>query len=304
MDAGMDSPAEPVQSTPRGDSPPAFTNTLDWRGKVYILLGTILSIGIIRFVANAIHLPPTPHSSISMLQQTLPVVALAAILITFLICTTAATIITASVREEAGLLCAAIALAALSLRGGTLREALLAQPDSKVYLQLALESFALIVMLSLAAAIVSLFRHIDWLRDDDLVDGFTGSMESPGSKADALLVALMAYLAIIFLLAQTDRKAQVLAAAGIAGVLSTLLAHYLFPVKPAGCFYLVPLLGAIVGNVILYFTHPAGHEIGQVYSRFAPLARPLPLDHASAGVAGSLVGYWLSRRMHVTDAGE
>jgi hypothetical protein len=30
----------------------------------------------------------------------------------------------------------------------------------------------------------------------------------------------------------------------------------------------------------------------------APLARPLPIDYATAGPAAALLGYWVSRRSH------
>ena len=35
-------------------------------------------------------------------------------------------------------------------------------------------------------------------------------------------------------------------------------------------------------------------------SLLAPLSRPLPLDYASVGPAGALIGYWMSRRWHRT----
>jgi len=297
----MDLPAEPINPTPNAHNMMVPVNSLNWRGKVCLLLGTILNIGVFKFVATAIRFPETPLSSVSLLQQPSPVIALLAILLTILICTTAGTIIAGSIREDAGLFCACGALIFLSTRGGTLRETLLASSGDKVYLQLALESTAFVVMVSLAAGVISLFRQIAWVSDDDLNDGFTRSIESPAAKAGALIVSLTAYLAIVFLLAQSDRKSQVLAASAIAGVLSTLLAHYLFPVKPAGCFYLTPLLCGIIGQLAVYLTHPAGIEVGHVYSVLAPFARVLPIDHASAGVVGALAGYWLSRRMHVVD---
>jgi hypothetical protein len=34
-------------------------------------------------------------------------------------------------------------------------------------------------------------------------------------------------------------------------------------------------------------------ETGRVTGVFAPLARPLPLDYASFGTAGALLGYWM-----------
>lgn len=297
----MDSSAEPGEPTSHATSPPASDSTLDWRGKVYILLGIILSIGILKFTANSIGFPETPHVAASLLQHASPIVVIPAILITFVVCTAVGTIIAGSVREDAGLFCASVALVAVSLSGGTVRNALLEGSGTRTLLQLELESIVFVVMLSLATGAVSLFRQIRWVRNDDQTDGFAESLEAPAAVAGAVSLSLFSYLVLLFILAQTDLKAQALASCAIAGILSALLAHYVFPAKPAGCFYITPVIAGMIGYFAVYLTNPSGIETGQLHSTLAPLARALPIDHASAGVAGSLAGYWLSRRMHVVD---
>jgi hypothetical protein len=41
------------------------------------------------------------------------------------------------------------------------------------------------------------------------------------------------------------------------------------------------------------YVSPGDWQIGQAG---VPLARALPLDYASAGPAGAILGYWMSRR--------
>jgi len=59
----------------------------------------------------------------------------------------------------------------------------------------------------------------------------------------------------------------------------------------------------VIGYVSCYF-RPDGIEVGRTSGYFAALARPLPLDYASVGVAGSLMGYWISSRWHHRAGGE
>jgi hypothetical protein len=54
-------------------------------------------------------------------------------------------------------------------------------------------------------------------------------------------------------------------------------------------------VGAI-GYLLQYFGQAPGWQIGEIHGTFAGLARPLPLDYAGAGVASSIVSYWISRR--------
>jgi hypothetical protein len=39
--------------------------------------------------------------------------------------------------------------------------------------------------------------------------------------------------------------------------------------------------------------------IGEIHGYDPALARPLPLDYASAGPLGAILGYWTSRRWHM-----
>jgi hypothetical protein len=50
-----------------------------------------------------------------------------------------------------------------------------------------------------------------------------------------------------------------------------------------------------VGLIGYFLAHSAGADFttGSPQGNFAALARVLPLDYASSGVAGALLGYWV-----------
>jgi hypothetical protein len=108
---------------------------------------------------------------------------------------------------------------------------------------------------------------------------------------------IMLMIALMSLLAQTDAKAQVIAAVGASAMLATMAANWFAPAAPSPWLWGGPILVALVGYVSCYF-HPDGLAVGRTSGYFAALARPLPLDYASVGVAGSLLGYWTSSRWH------
>ena len=54
----------------------------------------------------------------------------------------------------------------------------------------------------------------------------------------------------------------------------------------------------MVGYLYTYQYGAHNAAIGEPAGIFASLARPMPLDYASVGVAGSLMGYWVGRKQH------
>jgi hypothetical protein len=114
-----------------------------------------------------------------------------------------------------------------------------------------------------------------------------------GRSTGAALVAQTASMAILVLvLLATPQKKQVLAGLFLAGLVATAVAEQFFADRSAARWYWVaPLVVGILGYVAGYIS-PDGMEIGDLKSNFAPLARALPLDYASLGMAGVLVGYW------------
>jgi hypothetical protein len=101
---------------------------------------------------------------------------------------------------------------------------------------------------------------------------------------------------IVLVLTATADKAQVLASVLIASVIGTGLAeHYFKGEKVAPWLWAGPFIVGALGYLLTWMTGDAAvaTETGRLTGTFAPLARPLPLDYASFGTAGALLGYWM-----------
>jgi len=114
-------------------------------------------------------------------------------------------------------------------------------------------------------------------------------------RTTALALQAAGTAMLVILLVRTDDKKQVLSAVAVASLLSTLLAYSIVPARPSVCFWAGPIIVGIVGYVAAYFiwgsVDPVTWKSGQGGGLFIPLARPLPLDYASLGTAGAILGY-------------
>src|SRR5206468_7294590 len=133
-----------------------------------------------------------------------------------------------------------------------------------------------------------MLRNMGHLRGEPLRDDDPDALPAQGAMALAGQVILMIFL--MLLLAQTDRKAQVVWAVGISSLLSALAAHSLFPARPSIWFWTAPFVVGSIGYMLAWF----GRTIlpnGDVDGILPALARPLPLNYATTGTAKALMGY-------------
>jgi len=198
------------------------------------------------------------------------------------------------VHFEGGLFCAAVGMTALSARGGPVHYTLMDAPGSGVFLKLLVELVLLFVFVGCGWFALHILRESSLLRaephgDDDDLDAM------PGQGLLALGAQIILMIILVLLFAQTDKKPQVIWGVALAAFLAALGAHSLFPARPSAWFWITPLIVGVIGY--LFAWSGGNHLPGGVVGGLMPaLARPLPLDYASAGVAGSLYGYWTSRR--------
>lgn len=120
--------------------------------------------------------------------------------------------------------------------------------------------------------------------------------EHVNEKERSTLAAVVAQSALmivfVLILVATPQKKQVLAGIFIASLCSTAIAEVFFASRSAARWYWVgPLVAAIFGYIANYIS-PVGLETGDMRGSFGALARVLPLDYASLGAAGALMGYW------------
>ncbi len=265
------------------------------RTRAVILLGALLSFVLFWWAGRIFEIPVHPNHAASMLQQASPAVALSVTAMVLLVSTVLGTLIAGRIHYNSGLLIATLGLTALSIRGGTMRDVLLwangRWPQRPaIFLKMILELVALFAPIALM-----------WLWLDSSKISWLGRPETEEEKherswphvAAALGVQLVVMAAIMLFLAMSDGKKQVLFSLILAGFFATGIAEAQFARARAGAWYWVgPLLLGVAGYVIAYF-HPHDWATGNLQDTFAGWARALPLDYASAGAAGSLLGYWV-----------
>src|SRR6185503_17481824 len=92
--------------------------------------------------------------------------------------------------------------------------------------------------------------------------------------AMAMQIGVMALL--VLLLAQSDAKAQVIAAVGLASFLGAIVAYYMYPISPSPWLWIGPLVVGVAGYAIAYFHIGATDDwkTGQLDFKLAKLALP------------------------------
>ena len=204
------------------------------------------------------------------------------------------TIIAGPIRYDAGHCSAALVLIALSVRGGEVRYVLFDHPGSDAYLTLLSELILLFLLFVAMGFFQRFFHSFGWLRVDALRDGLPDIEHTLTEKLQAAGVQILVMGVLVYFLAASDRKFQVIAAIGVASFLGTLAAHSMYRVHPSHWFWTGPFVVGAAGYIWAW-SQSGDYLVGSAAN---PLARALPLDYASVGVAGSIVAYWMSRRWH------
>jgi hypothetical protein len=197
-------------------------------------------------------------------------------------------------------------LVAWSIRGGPIHQVIFYSTSKSIFIRLALENLLL-------GGIVAALWNFFWVRrpltaaDAPIValpptqsKKSTSKSEEQPSLPMALVAQAVTMAAILLiLLNQTDAKKQALACVFIASFSGTCVAESYFADRHAARWYwLGPVLVGMAGYLIAFFSFPnwdGGNRLLETVS-FAALARPLPLDYASAGMFGALIGYWMSQK--------
>jgi hypothetical protein len=260
-----------------------------------VILTAVISCLIFRAAARVVHFPSEPGFQGVILQSPgmQPGAAVVGLLL-LVVCTLLGTLLLGRRWYLAGLMTAVTGLANWSVRGG---------PANYVFFRA--HTFGrggwvfaeMIVELVLFFAVIGGLWNLLWTRQRQLP---ALSQTEDGSKSGrSTLPAILAQTALmavfVLILAATNQKKQALASAFVAGLAATAIAEAWFADARAGRWYWVaPLLVGLLGYAMGYF-QPSGIEIGTLDADrnfLAPLAHVLPLDYASLGCAGVLLGYW------------
>ena len=264
------------------------------RDRTLLSVGSIASFWIFWTIAGMFSFPRFHGFNASILNQPSAIVILIMTAIVFIVCALVTSLFTNIVHYEGGLFCAAVGLIALSCRGGSMRYVLMDSkpPGGGIFLELLVE------LLLLFAIVIAGWFTLRVLCDMKLIrperHGEDEIDDLPSQRLMALGMQIVIMIVLMLLLAQTDKKAQVIWSVAFSAYLAALGAHSLFPSRPSSWYWITPLIVGVLGYLLAW---TGGNVLpgGAVGGPLPALARPLPLDYASAGVAGAIYGYWTSR---------
>jgi hypothetical protein len=260
--------------------------------KLTMALGCALCIVAALWLSHLLRIPGTPGVAGAVLEQPNWPMALALCWVVIIGGSVLACLIASRVHYDAGLFCASAGAAALAVRFGAMQAALHNASSPAIFLVMAIEVLALFAAVATAWGTLRLLVRAGFLPPEPIT--FEDEPEEPLDQkllASAAFVVLM--ILVMMLLSQSQAKVQALASVGIAAYLAALAAHQLVPIRPSIWFVVAPVVVAMLGYLAQWFS-PGPWIIGDVTGFFAPLSRPLPLDYASLGPAGALLGYWTS----------
>lgn len=258
----------------------------------------LVCIGVFYAVGRYMDIPDEPGFSMSLLGQSTPVMDLVVTALATWVCLIVATLIAGSVRYDAGLVAASVGMVTLSVRGGPMRTVLQAATGPGIYLRLIVEMLLLWLIVAGSTALVRWVVDMKLVKRPDLM----GNPQSAQSKARigfritavAFQTAIMAL--VLWAMAQSDAKAQVIVSTFLGSLAgAALAAGYFHDVGATWATCIAPLLVGVLGYALAYL-NPSGLAVGHTMET---LARPLPIDYASAGCAGAILGAWIASRHHV-----
>jgi hypothetical protein len=263
------------------------------RTQVLVLIASVLCFLLFWWAGGAMSIPAEFGLQDSILQQASWPLDILAIYVLLAVSAVLGSIIAGRSWFFGGLFAALAGLMALSIRGGPMRDVLFhayaAGPGRGIFTALAFEQCLLFLPIGFGWFAV-------WRRYEQLLPlpAKTDKPIEEGGVALAVAAQVAAMGVIVWFLAATDAKKQVLVGVFLGGLAGTALGDYLMPHPKAVRWYWVgPFAVGFVGY-LLAWSNAAPWTTGSPLGMLAPLARALPLDYASAGSAGALLGYWLA----------
>lgn len=297
--AAADAPAaELAPSEPAADA----TSGVGAYYRVRLLLAAAAAVSALLFwlAAKWLGVPHFRGYEASLLIQPWAVVGLATTAILIVASTAIGSLIAGSVRFDAGLFAAALGMTVLTLRGGPSRYVVQAFDSPAGYLLLAVETVLLFAFIGLAWYALWVLHRRGQLQGDMSRDGIADAQTTFADKLFAAATQAVVTGIIVMLIARTDEKKQVLAAVGTASFAGAMAAYALAPVQRSIWYWAGVMAVAVFGYAAASISGTDGPWRDGPTGILGGLARPLPLDYASVGTAGAILGYWFGRRAQRT----
>lgn len=300
----MSSASNANLAPPTGPSTPGIVSehstnetTFSRSQRTWLLAITVAAYGLGALARDGLGIFADVGHGASLLNDPASVTAMVKTIVVVLPIGVAGTVAGRNVRPDVGLFAAAIALLAIRRSGGPTREVYLVAPTSGTLWLLAVEAILL------AAALAGVFfvaRRLvagGHVLDDAAADQVHVEREDVGQRWLAFATQGLVVFVLLSILCRTDERMQVAGTLAVAAILASMCTVRFIPATPSIYFWLAPLALGAAGYVATAFSGTANLMIGEPSGFFASVARALPLDFASAGVAGSLYGYWVGRTM-------
>lgn len=285
------------QDQSRPEAPPhGWLHGFLLQDRFALTLGSIIGLIVTMWLARTMHFPAVPYRAGAILQQSGWPIVIGLVWVAIALSAAAASIIASRNHYDGGLFCAAIALAGLSSKFGTVRYALLASSGASVYLLFAVELLLLSVPLALVWLVLFKLSRAGTIAPELVLDD-TGVDEPLDQKLLATAGQALVMIILMMFICQTDVKKQTLASVAISAYFGALASYHFVATRPSIWYFAGPILVGLIGYIGQYF-NATDWMIGESRGFFAPLARPLPLDYASLGVAGAMLGYWTAQVWH------
>ena len=264
-----------------------------------LTLGSMLALALTFWILRTMNIPAVMYRAGSVLQQPGWIVVMATLWVCIALSAIVTTVVASRTHYDGGLFCACVALAGVSSHFGTIRYALIAAGGNGIYLALAVELILLYLPVMGVWFILHRMSTSHVLPAEHVLDE-----SDPDEPLDQKLLATAAQTLLtmicMMIFCQSDAKRQTLASVFVSAYLGALIVHHFFiSAQPSAWYWTGPLVVGLVGYIGQSFGG-TDFQLGEATGFFAPMARPQPLDYASLGVAGAMMGYWTSQRWHRT----
>jgi hypothetical protein len=290
--------AAAVSNDPHEESTPALSRVQFWGLMILSALAYFATSLITQFVGYFTE--PGFNSSILMDPRKVVLVILTIIWIALV--GGVATFVGRFIRPDAGLFVAAAALWSLRRSGGMARDVYLAHPTGSTFISLAIELVILGLILGFVFFLTRQLVAKGKIPDDADIDLIRPRSEPLGQRLLATATTALVMMVLLLLTLRSDERMQVTGMVFVSALLATMSTVRFIPATPSIYFWAGPIVVGIVGYLASSVRGTGNLPIGDVAGYFGALARAMPLDYASAGVAGSLYGYWVARGWIPEDA--
>ena len=285
-----------MTATRIADLDPAHAEAFTRTQKLTLLGIVVVSYVLTTAVARPLGFFAEPGFGASVLLDEFAAGSLMKVMLWTLLIGIAGTFAGRAVRPDAGLMAACAAFLAIRRVGGEASDVYLYHSGPGAFRMLALEMIVLALVLAAIHTLSRLLVARGVLRDDAELDQVRPKPEELRWKASAVLASALTTGLVVLILCRSDERMQVTAGLAVAGFVAALCAVRFIPAAPSSWFWAGPIAVGVFGYAVASLAPGALIVIGEPGGYAPALVHPLPLDYASAGVAGALYGYWVGRK--------